>query len=78
MRVRDAVMALYATRYPGADLAPLPIFGFPGWFPDGERAEFYDDARYFRPLIRSPLESARQPLRASAEESPGSAERDAG
>jgi hypothetical protein len=30
-------------------LPPLPIFGYPGWFPASERAEFYDDARYFRP-----------------------------
>ena len=38
---------------PGAsprDLAPLPIFGFPGWFPAGEDAGFYEDTRYFRPL----------------------------
>jgi hypothetical protein len=37
---------------PGAspkDLAPLPIFGFPGWHAQGESAEFYDDTRYFRP-----------------------------
>lgn len=36
---------------PGAsprDLAPLPIFGFPGWLPQDEA--FYGDARYFRPL----------------------------
>jgi len=67
---------------PGASpriLAPLPIFGYPGWYPGGERAEFYDDARYFRPAaVKSQPESARQPLRANAEESPGSAERDAG
>ena len=31
-------------------LAPLPVFGFPGWLPEGERGEFYDDARFFRPL----------------------------
>jgi hypothetical protein len=30
-------------------MAPLPIFGFPGWHPQGGRAEFYDDTRYFRP-----------------------------
>jgi hypothetical protein len=60
-------------------LAPLPIFGFPGWHPQTERAEFYDDTRYFRPQgVKSQSESARQPLCASAEESPGSAERDAG
>ena len=33
-------------------LAPLPVFGFPGWLPEGERAEFYDDTRYFRALRR--------------------------
>ena len=60
-------------------LAPLPIFGYPGWHPDGARHTFYDDARYFRPAaVKSPPESARQPPCASAEESPGSAERDAG
>ena len=35
---------------PGArprDLAPLPVFGYPGWA-DNERAAFYDDDRYFR------------------------------
>jgi hypothetical protein len=40
---------------PGAtprSLAPLPIFGYPGWFPGNERAEFYDDARYFRTYSR--------------------------
>lgn len=65
-------------------LAPLPVFGYPGWFPGNDRADFYQDTRYFRPLRRAPgglesaWESARQPLRASAEESPGSIERDAG
>ena len=29
------------------DLAPLPVFGYPGWA-DNERAQFYDDGRYFR------------------------------
>jgi len=33
-------------------LAPLPVFGFPGWLPEGERGEFYDDARFFRALRR--------------------------
>ena len=65
-------------------LAPLPVFGYPGWLPDNQHEAFYADTRYFRPLRRTPLgvksvrESARQPLRASAEESPGSVERDAG
>jgi len=65
-------------------LAPLPVFGYPGWFPGSEREAFYADTRYFRPLrraagaVESARESARQPLCASAEESPGSIERDAG
>jgi hypothetical protein len=29
------------------DLAPLPVFGYPGWAPQDEA--FYDDTRYFRP-----------------------------
>jgi hypothetical protein len=36
---------------PGASpkaLAPLPIFGYPGWF-ERQDAAFYDDKRYFRP-----------------------------
>jgi hypothetical protein len=33
-----------------AGLAPLPLFGYPGWLPASERAEFYDDTRYFRPF----------------------------
>jgi len=65
-------------------LAPLPVFGYPGWFPGNECEAFYADTRYFRPLRRTAgavelaRESARQPLCASAEESPGSRERDAG
>lgn len=34
------------------EMAPLPVFGYPGWFPGSDRAEFYDDARYFRPFRR--------------------------
>ncbi len=34
------------------ELAPLPIFGYPGWLPDNDRPEFYDDTRYFRPFRR--------------------------
>jgi hypothetical protein len=29
------------------DLAPLPLFGYPGWA-DNEQPAFYDDERYFR------------------------------
>ena len=34
-------------------LAPLPVFGYPGWLADSARAEFYSDERYFRPFKRS-------------------------
>jgi Protein of unknown function (DUF3025) len=30
------------------ELPPLPVFGYPGWLPGSERADFYDDTRYFR------------------------------
>ena len=30
-------------------LAPVPILGVPGWWPDNEREGFYDNADYFRP-----------------------------
>ena len=79
----DADAAAYAwlgALQPGAsprDLAPLPVLGYPGWLE--QSAGFYEDARYFRPQpVKSHPESARQPLRANAEESPGSVERDAG
>lgn len=31
-------------------LAPLPVFGYPGWHPHSGQPTFYDDARYFRPF----------------------------
>ena len=31
-------------------LPPLPVFGYPGWLSASERAGFYDDTRYFRPV----------------------------
>ena len=34
------------------ELAPLPIFGYPGWWRNNDRPEFYDDTRYFRPFRR--------------------------
>jgi hypothetical protein len=30
------------------DLAPLPVFGYPGWLAESGNAGFYDDTRYFR------------------------------
>lgn len=35
-------------------LLPLPVFGYPGWLPGSDRAEFYDDTRYFQPFRRDP------------------------
>ena len=46
-----AVHAWLGALAPGSsprDLAPLPIFGYPGWSAQDEA--FYDDARYFRPF----------------------------
>ena len=64
-------------------LAALPIFGYPGWFPGNEREAFYDDTRYFRPFRRDKIpagvgQAAAGRSKARTEESPGSAERDAG
>jgi hypothetical protein len=45
-----AVQAWLGGLEPGAsprDLAPLPIFGYPGWW--AQDAGFYEDPRYFRP-----------------------------
>jgi Protein of unknown function (DUF3025) len=52
VRDADAQAAAWLERLP-ADasprlLAPLPVLGYPGWLPEGEQAEFYDDRRYFR------------------------------
>jgi len=82
-RAAEWFAAAPATVSPRA-LAPLPVFGYPGWLANNGNEGFYADTRYFRPLrrgrgeVESCRESARQPLCASAEESPGSAERDAG
>ena len=49
----DACAALHFSG-PGAlastrSLSPLPILGVPGWEPDNEREEYYDDDSQFRP-----------------------------
>ena len=31
------------------ELLPLPLLGWPGWWPDNEDALFYENTRYFRP-----------------------------
>jgi hypothetical protein len=33
----------------GKSLSPLPVLGVPGWWPQNEMANFYDDVSYFRP-----------------------------
>lgn len=52
----DAQAAAWLDSLPGVatprDMAPLPIFGYPGWFPGNDAASFYEDERYFRPLRR--------------------------
>jgi len=63
------------------DLPPLPVLGYPGWFPGSGQPAFYSDERYFRPLQRGKMlagvgQAAAAPQ--GAEESPGSRERDAG
>jgi hypothetical protein len=58
-RSADAQAADWLARLPAHAsprlLAPLPVFGYPGWLPEGDAAAFYDDARFFRP----PGDSAR-------------------
>jgi hypothetical protein len=48
----DAQAALWLAQLPpeaSPRLAPpLPVFGYPGWLAESERAAFYDDTRYFR------------------------------
>jgi len=52
-RDADAQAAEWLARLPtGASprmLAPVPVFGYPGWLAGSEHAGFYDDARFFRP-----------------------------
>ncbi len=33
----------------GKSLSPLPVLGVPGWWPQNESGDFYDDTSYFRP-----------------------------
>lgn len=63
------------------DLPPLPVLGYPGWFPGSGLPGFYSDESYFRPPQRGKMplgvgQAAAAPQ--GAEESPGSRERDAG
>ena len=87
----DAEAAAWLGRLPReatpGELAPLPVFGFPGWFSGSDRPEFYEDSRFFRPFRRAlpgkmtagvGQAAAANRSEWRAEESPGSAERDAG
>ncbi len=63
------------------DLPPLPVLGYPGWFPRSGEPAFYDDERYFRPLPHDRMRTGvgrAAAVAQAAEESPGSIERDAG
>ena len=35
-----------------ADLSPIPVLGYPGWFSANTQESFYDNRQYFRPLVR--------------------------
>ena len=48
-----------------SELAPLPIFGYPGWVADNARPEYYLDARYFRPFRRASGPSRRRRVEAT-------------
>jgi hypothetical protein len=80
----DAAAAAWLAALPGdatpSALVPLPVFGYPGWFPGSHHPEFYEDTRYFRPFRRVKWRPGvgRAAAASNAEESPGSAERDAG
>ena len=37
------------------ELPPLPVLGYPGWFPGAGEPAFYDDERHFRPLHRGKM-----------------------
>ncbi|HNP25570.1 MAG TPA: DUF3025 domain-containing protein [Nitrosomonas sp.] len=35
------------------DLSPIPVLGYPGWSDENAAADYYDNAQYFRPLVRT-------------------------
>lgn len=49
----DAMMAGHflapASLRATASLTPLPLLGVPGWWPDNEHEDFYENTRHFRP-----------------------------
>ncbi len=63
------------------DLPPVPVMGYPGWFPGSGEPALYSDTRHFRPPARDRMTAGVGQAAAAAraaEESPGSIERDAG
>ena len=63
------------------DLPPLPVLGYPGWFPGSGEPGFYSDTRHFRPHPGGKMTAGVGQAAAvsqGTEESPGSTERDAG
>jgi hypothetical protein len=48
----DAWLGALPAQATPRDMAPLPIFGYPGWHRENGKAEFYEDERYFRPFQR--------------------------
>lgn len=34
-----------------ADLSPIPVLGYPGWFAANAQERFYDNRQYFRPYV---------------------------
>lgn len=41
----------------GRELAPLPVLGVPGWWPDNGDEAFYDNTAYFRPGRQAAMSS---------------------
>jgi hypothetical protein len=73
----DAQVAAAIGRYASPqEMAPLPVFGFPGWLAQDE--SFYRDVRYFRPRGKMAAGAGQAAAVHNTEESPGSIERDAG
>ena len=47
-RARASICSVSLEGASPRELAPLPVFGYPGWA-DNAQAQFYDDLRYLRP-----------------------------
>ncbi len=42
------------------DLSPVPLLGIPGWTPDNENEQYYENTEYFRPGRRSDKRTVRR------------------